>query len=100
MRCDQFRTQQKTHATQTLAKLRDQWVVSLQKLIATKFAGIGKGWFNIAETSQETYLHGKLKKLLTVVKLLMQDTVRDLAIDSTNEYVKVLLGYMPDKTTV
>jgi dynein heavy chain len=100
MRCDQFRTQQKTHGTQTLAKLRDQWVVSLQKLIATKFAGIGKGWFNIAETSQETYLHGKLRKLLTVVKLLMQDTVRDLALNSTEEYVKVMMSFMPGETKV
>jgi dynein heavy chain len=36
---------------------------------------VGKGWFNMQETSKITYDFGKLKRFLTLVRLMMQDTV-------------------------
>ena len=35
------------------------------------FAAVGKGWFNMKETSKITYDFGKLKRFLTVVRLMM-----------------------------
>lgn len=36
---------------------------------------MGKGWFNMQETSKITYDFGKLKRFLTVVRLIMQDSL-------------------------
>lgn len=36
---------------------------------------VGKGWFNMQETSKITYDFGKLKRFLTVVRLIMQDSL-------------------------
>ena len=41
------------------------------EIITIKFSGIGKGWFNMKETNRLTYEFGKLKRFLTVVRLLM-----------------------------
>ena len=72
----------------------------MQKLVSTKFVNIGKGWFNIHETSSETYQHGKIRKLLTVVKFMMQDTLRYLAMESTQSYVERMLAYIARDITV
>lgn len=44
------------------------------KIIKTQFADVGKGWFNMKENERITYDFGKLKKFLTVIRLMMQVT--------------------------
>lgn len=41
------------------------------KIIKERFSDIGKGWFNMKETSKITYDFGKLKRMLTVIRLMM-----------------------------
>lgn len=48
------------------------------KIIKTQFADVGKGWFNMKENERITYDFGKLKKFLTVIRLMMQ--VKDFAL--------------------
>lgn len=48
------------------------------KIIKDHFKDIGKGWFNMNETNKLTYEFGKLKRFLTVVRLMMQDTLKEL----------------------
>ncbi len=47
----------------------------MTKIIKDQFSEVGKGWFNMKETSKITYDFGKLKRFLTVIRLMMQDTV-------------------------
>lgn len=42
------------------------------RIIKTQFADVGKGWFNMKENERITYDFGKLKKFLTVIRLMMQ----------------------------
>lgn len=58
-----------------LYHLKGAWIEDLIKVIKTNFSMVGKGWFNMQETSKITYDFGKLKRFLTVVRLMMQDTV-------------------------
>jgi dynein heavy chain len=55
--------------------LKGAWINNLIKIIKTNFAQVGKGWFNMKETSKITYDFGKLKRFLTVVRLMMQVTI-------------------------
>lgn len=41
------------------------------KIINDSFQKVGKGWFNMKETNKITYDFGKLKKFLTLIRLMM-----------------------------
>ena len=79
---------------------QDAWVNKIVKIIKDSFSQVGKGWFNIEETSKETYEFGKLKKFLTVVNLMMQDTVLTLCKKSVKEFVEFMLKFVPESTDV
>jgi len=58
--------------------LRETWVNKVKEIIKTNFqenSSASKSWFNLNETSKETYEMGKLKKFLTQIKFMMQDTL-------------------------
>ena len=72
----------------------------LSKIISSSFESVGKGWFNINETSKETYEFGKLKKFLTLVNFMMQDTVLTLCKKSVYEFVSFMTAFCPIKTEI
>ena len=47
------------------------------------------------ETSKETYEFGKLKKFLTLVNFMMQDTVLTLCKKSVQEFVSFMTAFCP-----
>jgi dynein heavy chain len=72
----------------------------LEKIIKNSFTEVGKGWFNIHETSKETYEFGKLKKFLTLVNFMMQDTILSLGKDSVRQFVSFMMQYIPKETHI
>lgn len=64
------------------------------------FEDVGKGWFNIKEDSKETYEFGKLKKFLTLVNFMMQDTVLTMSRESVKEFVDFILKFCPKETKI
>jgi dynein heavy chain len=64
------------------------------------FAGVGKGWFNMKETSKITYDFGKLKRFLTVVRLMMQDTVLSLVKRNYSRFAVFLRSFLPDRVVI
>jgi len=72
----------------------------LEKIIKASFTEVGKGWFNIHETSKETYEFGKLKKFLTLVNFMMQDTVLTMCKESVAEFLEFILKFIPLYTIV
>jgi dynein heavy chain len=75
IRLEEFKQLQSAVNAQIKFATRDQWIKNITNIISESFANVGKGWFNIHETSKETYEFGKLKKFLTTVNFMMQDTV-------------------------
>lgn len=49
------------------------------------------------ETSKITYDFGKLKRFLTVVRLMMQDTLLTLVKGSFNNYTRAIRCFIPNK---
>lgn len=72
---EEFRHKQESSISQMLYTLKGSWIEELIKVIKSNFSGVGKGWFNMQETSKITYDFGKLKRFLTVVRLIMQDSL-------------------------
>jgi len=76
------------------------WVGRLEQIIKNSFDDVGKGWFNIHESARETYEFGKLKKFLTLVNFMMQDTVLTLCKESVKEFVQFILKFCPVSTKI
>ncbi|CAJ1374105.1 unnamed protein product [Effrenium voratum] len=83
-------------------KIRDKWagVKNIEKIILNNFRDVGKGWFSIHETNQDTYRQGKLKKLLAVVKNMMQYFLEFFALDSVDDYCHGLEELCPERVEV
>ena len=61
---------------------------------------MGKGSFNLHETAKETYEFGKLKKYLTMVKIMMQDTLFTTTHRSLHKFVEVISRYIPVRVNI
>lgn len=71
--------------------LRDTFVPQLQRSVTSSLERAGKGWFNVHESNHATYEHSKLRKLLTAVRFMMEDTLRTLVINSVNAFERFML---------
>ena len=52
--------------------LKDSWISTLRAAIRTSLRDVGRGWFNLHESSWEVYQISKLKKFMEMVKFNMQ----------------------------
>ena len=83
-----------------LYHLKGAWIEDLIKVIKTNFSMVGKGWFNMQETSKITYDFGKLKRFLTVVRLMMQDTVLSVVRRCFYEFKDFITTSIPKRVVV
>ena len=78
-----------------LYNLKGGWIEDLIKIIKTNFQNVGKGWFNMQETSKITYDFGKLKRFLTMVRLMMQDSLLSVVRKSYYNLRDYIFSYIP-----
>eukprot|EP00930_Biecheleria_cincta_P014239 TRINITY_DN1233_c0_g1_i1.p1 TRINITY_DN1233_c0_g1~~TRINITY_DN1233_c0_g1_i1.p1 ORF type:complete len:4262 (-),score=887.85 TRINITY_DN1233_c0_g1_i1:333-13118(-) len=100
MKPEQFRQTEKLVITSMSQRIREAWVANVQKVIMSNFKNVGKGWFSIHESNQDTYKQSKLKKLLAVVKFMMQDCLEFFALDSVDDYCRGLEELCPEQVVV
>ena len=101
LRVDEFKQIQSSSIAALSHSAGEQgWVGTLAKIVKTSFDNVGKGWFNIHETSKETYEFGKLKKFLTLVNFMMQDTVLTMCKESVYQFVEHILRFCPVSTEI
>ncbi len=66
-------------------------MVTLSNSIRSNLGGFGLGDYNINESSWEMYKFSKLYRLMAVVRLNMQDSLRSLVQDSLLNLTQLLL---------
>lgn len=85
---DEYKQLQDTYVSEKTLYLKSNWMNELIKIIKNEFESIDSGWFNTNDSSmladsfvgknnatESFYEMGKLKRLLTFIKLMMQDSV-------------------------
>lgn len=97
---EEFKHIQESSISQILYHLKGGWIQELTKIIKANFKEVGKGWFNMKETSKITYDFGKLKRFLTVVRLMMQDTVLTLVQQKYREFYNFIVSYIPTEVII
>lgn len=100
MHLEEFKNIQDAATSKLFYKLKGEWVNQLISIIKTEFQGVGKGWFNMKETSKVTYDFGKLKRFLTVVRLVMQDTLLSLMKLRQREFVDYFDSFIPQQVII
>ena len=79
---------------------RQDWPTSLQTIVLREFDSVKKGWFNVREKNVDLYRHGKLRRFLLLARLMMQDTLRNLAKMSVRSYVSTIERLAPVNVSV
>ncbi|EER15578.1 hypothetical protein Pmar_PMAR009683, partial [Perkinsus marinus ATCC 50983] len=95
-----FKEWQKAAIEKTAAKVVDCFTGKVVKMIRGNLEVVGKGWFNIDETSLEVYNYSKLKKFIVVMRLMLQDCLRDLAINTAELYVRYIKRHVPREVRI
>ena len=97
-----FKKVQESSILRMSFQLRETWINKLRDIIKTNFAeaqdGTGKvrkQWFNLTETNKEAYEIGKLKRFLVQQKLVMQDTILQMAKSSLQRFVDAIIFLLP-----
>nr|AML30859.1 axonemal inner arm dynein heavy chain 3 [Marsilea vestita] len=86
LRLEDFEQMQAQSIEQTSMHLRDSWTSVLKNIIRSSFKDVGKGWFNLQETSLDAYDASKMKRFLRMVRYMMEDSVRFLVEDTLTRY--------------
>jgi len=95
MEIEDFKQIQSSSISQTSYYLRETWVNKIKDIIKTNFNDMKEGWFNLNETNKDFYEIGNLKKFLTQVRFLMQDTLLVLTKKSIHRFKDSLLTFLP-----
>jgi dynein heavy chain len=100
LRLQDFKRRQKNQLTVVEKKLEVEWVMTIKDVLEKSLNGVGKGSFNLNVASKEIYEYLKLKKYMTVVKLLMQDTIYSLVNKSMKGYVDFFEKFIPEEVII
>ena len=99
-RIEGFRQKQGGQISLLATYLKEGWINELSQMIKTRFAGIGKGWFSIEGVKMMTHDQSKLKRFLTTVRLMMQDTMYTMLHRGLFEFRDYLKSFIPDKVAI
>ena len=91
-KADEFEQMELQAIQQTAAYLKDTWLTSLKNSLRNGLKDVGKGWFNLNETKREVYDISKLKKFMTMINFMMQDTLRSMTEESMESYSNFICG--------
>eukprot|EP00727_Mastigamoeba_balamuthi_P012891 m51a1_g8224 putative dynein heavy chain axonemal (4742) ;mRNA; r:111319-133683 len=100
VRLEEFETMQISTFTNVGISVRDQYVNLIKNAVTNSLRGLGKGWFNLEETSREVYEISKLKKLFEYIRFMMEDTLRFLTEGSLENLADFLEMAADDAVTV
>lgn len=70
--------------------LKDSWVSTLKVAMRSSLRDMSKGWYNLYEASWEVYLTSKLRRLMELIKYMLQDSLRFLVQDSLSSFAQCI----------
>ena len=100
MEYEQFRAIQDSKLIQFNYYLKQVWTKNLRTHVSEKLGEVGKGWFNLQEDNRQSYEFSKLRKVMVLLKLLMQDTVFDVFLRNYRDYYGFLRARLADEVRV
>ncbi|KAI9104654.1 dynein heavy chain and region D6 of dynein motor-domain-containing protein [Phlyctochytrium arcticum] len=100
VRLDEFEQAQGQCLLNVKTLLKESWINVLKTTLRNGFKDAGKGWYNMKESNLEVYRISKLRKFMTTVKFLMQDSLRFLILNSLGDYVRMISSISAQKVLI
>jgi dynein heavy chain len=100
IRVEEFSVVQSGSCVSLSQFLRETWTHTIVNSIRSNLKDVQKGWFNFDESNLEVYNFSKLKKFLYRVNFMMEDTIRNLVMRCTKDYVSAILSHCPTSVEV
>uniref|UniRef100_A0A8C3K8B9 Dynein axonemal heavy chain 1 n=1 Tax=Calidris pygmaea TaxID=425635 RepID=A0A8C3K8B9_9CHAR len=88
---EEFEQIQTQTFTQVQTFLKDAWINTLTTAVKSNLRHAGKDWYNLEQSHWEVYQMSKLRKLMTRIKFMLQDSVRYLVQNSLISFTQLLL---------
>ncbi|KUF99279.1 Cyclin-P3-1 [Phytophthora nicotianae] len=86
VKLEEFQQRQQALERAVLKTITEEWSVKVASIIKTSLGSVGKGWYYLQETRQDTYDFSKLRSLLRRVNFSMKDTLRFLTDHSLHQF--------------
>lgn len=86
LKLEEFQQRQQTLERTVLKTINEDWPTKVATIIKTSLGNVGKGWYYLQETRQDTYEFSKLRSLLRRVNFTMKDTLRFLTENSLHMF--------------
>ncbi|KAK1936683.1 Dynein heavy chain 1 [Phytophthora citrophthora] len=86
VKLEEFQQRQQALERAVLKTITEEWPVKVASIIKTSLGNVGKGWYYLQETRQDTYEFSKLRSLLRRVNFSMKDTLRYLTDHSLHQF--------------
>lgn len=97
VRLDEFEQIQSAALQNVKGGLKEGWINVLKNIVKNGFKDVGKGWYNMMESNLEVYKISKLRKFMTSVKFIMQDSLRSMVISSIHDFLKCIRSVTSQK---
>lgn len=106
VRLDEFEQIQTSICNQCVTFLKENWMHSLKTGVKQAMKTVGKGWLSMQEQSRQIYEMSKLKRLMTCVRFMMEDAIRELVRLNVKKYIDFIqnqcglytVEFLPDGT--
>ncbi|KAF4320280.1 hypothetical protein JM18_005063 [Phytophthora kernoviae] len=86
VKLEEFQQRQQALERTVLKTITEEWPVKVASIIKSSLVNVGKGWYYLQETRQDTYEFSKLRSLLRRVNFSMKDTLRYLTDHSLRQF--------------
>ncbi|KAG3225312.1 Dynein heavy chain 1, axonemal [Phytophthora cactorum] len=86
VKLEEFQQRQQALERAVLKTITEEWPVKVASIIKTSLGNVGKGWYYLQETRQDTYEFSKLRSLLRRVNFSMKDSLRFLTDHSLHQF--------------
>ncbi|KAL8022251.1 putative AAA+ ATPase domain, dynein heavy chain region D6 P-loop domain-containing protein [Plasmopara halstedii] len=96
VKLEEFQQRQQTLERTVLKIITDEWPNKVANIIKTSLANVGKGWYHLQETRQDTYEFSKLRSLLRRINFCMKDTLRSLTQHSLRQFHSFIESATPE----
>lgn len=100
IKVEEFEQMQTQSLQNVKGSLKDSWINVVKNIIKNGFKDVGKGWYNIFESNLEVYKISKLRKFMTTVKFVMQDSIRTMVISSINDFTRAIAAVSSQKVAI
>jgi len=96
----EFNHLQATSISRFATHLRETWSVAIKAHIKHCLKDVGKGWFNLNETSDEVYKFSKLRRFLMMINFMMEDHLRNVVTKCLKAYAEGIADAVAADVTI